>query len=234
MKFISFLIIILLSHLNAQSDSTEWKQYSRVGSVSVDSSSGVFGFFRFNRKTDATYKDLRLFAYGIQNQSFVYLRYKSSNKYGVNSKFYSYTITSIRKNTRVDMDLQYHYNQGFGYFANQYKNGLINVEVGHGFDMSDYLNATRKTSYLKGGIFWDHNTPWFFSKLEYEHFQQISEIVQSNLSRNQYIFEVIFPLSKNVYVNLNIEVEDFLMREQTDASSLTLAVGWEGDIRKLF
>ena len=234
MKFISFLIIILLLHLNAQSDSTEWKQYSRFGSVSVDSASGVFGFFRFNRKTDVTYKDLRLFAYGIQNQSFVYLRYKSSNKYGVNSKFYRYTITSIRKNTRVDMDLQYHYNQGFGYFANQYKNGLINVEIGHGFDMSDYLNATRKTSYLKGGIFWDHNTNWFSSKLEYEHFQQISEIVQSNLSRNQYIFEVIFPLSKNVYVNLNIEVEDFLMREQTDASSLTLAVGWEGDIRKLF
>ncbi len=234
MKFLTCLMIISMVYVNAQSDSTKWKQYSRIGSVSVDSTSGVFGFFRLNRKTDVTYKDLRLFAYGIQNQSFVYLRYKSSNKYGVNSKFYSYTITSIRKNTRVDMDLQYHYNQGFGYFANQYENGLINVEVGHGFDMSDYLNATRKTSYLKGGIFWDHNTNWFSSKLEYEHFQQISEIVESNLSRNQYIFEVIFPLSKNVYVNLNIEVEDFLMREQTDASSLTLAVGWEGDIRKLF
>ena len=234
MKFLTFLMIISMVYINAQPDSTKWKQYSRIGSVSVDSTSGVFGFFRLNRKTDVTYKDLRLFAYGIQNQSFVYLRYKSSNKYGVNSKFYSYTITSIRKNTRVDMDLQYHYNQGFGYFANQYENGLINVEVGHGFDMSDYLNATRKTSYLKGGIFWDHNTPLFSSKLEYEHFQQISEIVESNLSRNQYIFEVIFPLSENVFVNLNIEVEDFLIREQTDASSLTLAVGWEGDIRKLF
>ena len=234
MKFLSFLIIVLLPHLNAQPDSTKWKQYSRIGSVSVDSTNGVFGFFRLNRKTDITYKDLRLFAYGIQNQSFVYLRYKSSNKYGVNSKFYRYTISSIRNNTRVDMDLQYHYNQGFGYFVNQYKNGLINIEVGHGFDMSDYLNATRKTSYLRGGIFWDHNTPWLSSKLEYEHFQQISEIVESNLSRNQYIFEVIFPLNKNVYINLNIEVEDFLIREQTDASSLTLAVGWEGDIRKLF
>ena len=234
MKFLTCLIIILMVYVNAQPDSTKWKQYSRFGSVSVDSTSGVFGFFRLNRKTDVTYKDLRLFAYGIQNQSFVYLRYKSSNKYGVNSKFYRYTITSVRKNTRVDMDLQYHYNQGFGYFANQYKNGLINIEIGHGFDMSDYLNATRKTSYLKGGIFWDHNTPWFSSKLEYEHFQQISEIVESNLSRNQYIFEVIFPLSGNLYVNLNIEVEDFLIREQTDASSLTLAVGWEGDIRKLF
>ena len=234
MKFLTCLMIISMVYVNAQPDSTKWKQYSRIGSVSVESTSGVFGFFRLNRKTDITYKDLRLFAYGIQNQSFVYLRYKSSNKYGVNSKFYRYTITSVRKNTRVDMDLQYHYNQGFGYFVNQYKNGLINIEVGHGFDMSDYLNATRKTSYLKGGIFCDHNTPWFSSKLEYEHFQQISEIVESNLSRNQYIFEVIFPLSGNLYVNLNIEVEDFLIREQTDASSLTLAVGWDGDIRKLF
>ncbi len=69
MKFLSFLIIVLLPHLNAQPDSTKWKQYSRIGSVSVDSTNGVFGFFRLNRKTDITYKDLRLFTYGIQNQS---------------------------------------------------------------------------------------------------------------------------------------------------------------------
>jgi len=234
MKIMKYIVIVLLSFVYAQSDSTKWRQYSRIGSVSVDSTSGVFGFLRLNRKTNATYKDLRLFAYGIQNQSFIYLRYKSSNKYGTNSKFYRYTITSVRKNTRVDMDLQYHYNQGFGYFANQYKNGLINIEIGHGFDMSDYLNATRKTSYLKGGVFWDHNTAWFSSKLEFEHFQQISEIVESNLSRNQYIFEVILPIKKSLYINLNIEVEDFLIEKQTDASSLTLALGWEGDIRKLF
>ncbi|GIS36221.1 MAG: hypothetical protein Ct9H90mP7_2290 [Candidatus Neomarinimicrobiota bacterium] len=43
--------------------------------------------------------------------------YKSSEKYGADSKLYRYTITSVRKNTRVDMNLQYHYNQGFGYFA---------------------------------------------------------------------------------------------------------------------
>lgn len=234
MRFLKFIVIVLVSILYAQTNSTKWKQYSRIGSVSVDSTSGVFGFFRLNRKTDVTYKDLRLFAYGIQNQSFLYLRYKSSNKYGIDSKFYRYTITSIRKNTRVDMNFQYHYNQGFGYFANQYKNGLINIEIGHGFDMSDYLNATRKTSYIKSGIFWDHNETWFSSKFEFEHFQQISEVVQSNLSRNQYIFEVILPINKSTYVNLNIEVEDFLIKKQTDASSLTFALGWEGDIGKLF
>jgi hypothetical protein len=114
MRFLKFIVIVLVSILYAQTDSTKWKQYSRIGSVSVDSTSGVFGFFRLNRKTDVTYKDFRLFAYGIQNQSFLYLRYKSSNKYGIDSKFYRYTITSIRKNTRVDMNFQYHYNQGFG------------------------------------------------------------------------------------------------------------------------
>ena len=201
MRFLKFIVIVLVSILYAQTDSTKWKQYSRIGSVSVDSTSGVFGFFRLNRKTDVTYKDLRLFAYGIQNQSFLYLRYKSSNKYGIDSKFYRYTITSIRKNTRVDMNFQYHYNQGFGYFANQYKNGLINIEIGHGFDMSDYLNATRKTSYIKSGIFWDHNETWFSSKFEFEHFQQISEVVQSNLSRNQYIFPGIVPINNSTYVH---------------------------------
>jgi len=42
------------------------------------------------------------------------------------------------------------------------------------------------------------------------------------------------PINKSTYVNLNIEVEDFLIKKQTDASSLTLALGWEGDIGKLF
>ena len=87
--------------------------------------------------------------------------------------------------------------------------GLINIEIGHGFDMSDYLNATCKTSYIKGGAFWDHDAKWFSSKLEFEHFQQISEVVESNLSRNQYIFEIIAPYKRGLYFNFNIEVEDF-------------------------
>lgn len=229
-----YIFIILLSMSTGQSDSTEWKQYGRMGLVSVDSTNGIFGFFRLNRRTDITYKDVRLFAYGIQNQSFIDLRYKSSDKYGPSSNFYRYTITSIRKNTRVDMNLQYHYNQGFGYFVNQYDNGLVNIEIGHGFDMSDYLNATRKTSYLKGGVFWDHNVPWFSTKLEFEHFQQISEIVESNLSRNQYILEVIIPYKEKLYLNVNLEVEDFIIPTQKDASSLTIALGWKGDLRKVF
>ena len=117
---------------------------------------------------------------------------------------------------------------------NQYDRGLVNIEIGHGFDMSDYLNATRKTSYLKGGIFWDHNSPWFSTKLEFEHFQQISEIVESNLSRNQYIFEVIIPYKEKLYFNINLEVEDFIIPTQIDASSLTIALGWKGDFRKVF
>ena len=132
------------------------------------------------------------------------------------------------------MDLQYHYNQGFGYFLNQYDNGLINIEIGHGFDMSDYLNATRKTSYIKGGIFWDHDASFFSTKLEFEHFQQISEIVESNLSRNQYILEVLFPYKESLFFNINLEVEDFIIPKQTDASSLTIALGWRGNITKAF
>ena len=224
------LCFLFTASLFAQEDSTKWVQYGRIGAVTVDSTNGGFGFFRLNRQTDITYKDLRLFAYGFKNQSFVYLRYKSSEKYGANSKFYRYTITSVRKNTRVDMNLQYHYNQGFGYFAKQYRNGLFNLELGHGFDMSDYLNATRKTSYIKGGAFWDHDTKWFSSKLEFEHFQQISEVVESNLSRNQYIFEIIAPYKNGLYFNFNIEVEDFLSPDQKDASSMSFAIGWKGNI----
>ena len=100
----------------------------------------------------------------------------------------------------------------FGIFLNQYENGLINVEIGHAFDMSNFLNDTRKTSYAMAGIFWDHDLKWFSSKIEFEHFQQISEIIENNLTRNQYLIELIFPMNQNISLNLNYEEEDYIIK----------------------
>ena len=146
------LLLLFVSLIFSQSDSLKWKHYGHSLS-NAQSQNGAFGYYRLNRKTDDTFRDLRLFVHNLQNESFVYLRYKSSDKYNSNSRFYRYTTSFFRKNSQANLDLQYHVNQGLGIFLNQYENGLINVEIGHVFDMSNFLNDTRKTSHAMAGIF---------------------------------------------------------------------------------
>ncbi len=234
MKHLLVLVFAGIAVVPCQSDSLKWKQYARGGLAQSEKINGGFGYYRLNRRTPITFRDLRLFTYGLQKESFVYIRYKSSDKYAARPQFYRYTTTSFRKNTRAGIQVQYHFNQGFGLFLKEYSNGLMNLEIGHAFDMSDYLNEERKTSYAKGGFFWDHDAPRLSTKLEIEHFQQISETHVSNLTRNQYLFELIFPFNKGFSFNLNYEVEDYLGQGQTDASSITFALGWQGNLKWTF
>ena len=228
------LILVIASPVFAHADSIAWKYYSRGGMANSDSLSGGFGYYRLNRQTENTFRDLRLFAYGLKEDAFVYLRYKSSDKYATRPRLYRYTITSYRKNTRANVALQYHFNQGFGMFINQYNNGMINAELGHAFDMSDYLNKRRKTSYIKTGTFWDHDTNRFSTKLEFEYFLQISEVVENDLSRLQYMLELIIPLKIGISFNINYEMEDYMKQSLMDASSLTFAIGWQGNLKWTF
>ena len=226
MKKIPIISLLFFTTVTGQADSTNWKHYFRLGAAGVDPSTGAFGYYRLNMQNKTAFRDLRFFSYSLDQNSFVHLRYKSSDKYISRPNFYRYTITSFRKNTRANLNLQYHFNQGFGYFIKDYDNGLINAELGHAFDTSDYLNATRKTSYLKTGIFWDHNTNYFSSKLEIEYFEQISEVIENKLSRGQYLLQLIIPMNKNYFVNINFEKEEFFDKNQTDASSISLAIQW--------
>ena len=226
MKKVPIIFLLFFTTVTGQADSTNWKHYFRLGAAGVDSSTGAFGYYRLNMQNKTVFRDLRFFSYSLDKNSFVHLRYKSSDKYISRPNFYRYTITSFRKNTRANLNLQYHFNQGFGYFIKDYDNGLINAELGHAFDTSDYLNATRKTSYLKTGIFWDHNTNYFSSKLEIEYFEQISEVIENKLSRGQYLLQLIIPMNKNYFVNINFEKEEFFDKNQTDASSISLAIQW--------
>ena len=242
MKKIPIIFLLFFTTVTGQADSTNWKHYFRLGAAGVDSSTGAFGYYRLNMQNKTAFRDLRFFSYSLDQNSFVHLRYKSSDKYISRPNFYRYTITSFRKNTRANLNLQYHFNQGFGYFIKDYDNGLINAELGHAFDTSDYLNATRKIInlgplillyYLSVSeidthfeIFWDHNTNYFSSKLEIEYFEQISEVIENKLSRGQYLLQLIIPMNKNYFVNINFEKEEFFDKNQTDASSISLAIQW--------
>jgi hypothetical protein len=231
MKLTLSFFLVGITILSAQADSVVWKHYARGGIVIADSTSGGLGYYRINRRSETIFRDLRLFAYGLKNDAFIYLRYKSSDKYETHPKFYRYTTTSYRKNTRAGVDLQYHFNQGFGMFVKEYKNGLMNLEIGHAYDMSNYLNETRKTSYVKTAVFWDHDGSAFSTKLELEHFRQISEINVNNLSRNQYMFELIIPLKNSVSLNMIYEMENYLENKRGTVSSITFSVGKKGNLK---
>lgn len=231
MKLTLSFFLVGITILSAQADSVVWKHYARGGIVIADSTSGGLGYYRINRRSETIFRDLRLFAYGLKNDAFIYLRYKSSDKYETHPKFYRYTTTSYRKNTRAGVDLQYHFNQGLGMFVKKYKSGLMNLEIGHAFDMSNYLNETRKTSYVKTAFFWDHDGSGFSTKLELEHFRQISEINVNNLSRNQYMFVLIIPLKNSVSLNMIYEMENYLENKRGNVSSITFSVGKKGNLK---
>ena len=231
MKLALALSLVGITILSAQADSVVWKHYGRGGIVIADTSSGGLGYYRINRRSETVFRDLRFFAFGLKNDAFIYIRYKSSDKYKTHSKFYRYTTTSYRKNTRAGVALQYHFNQGFGIFLKEYKNGLLNLEVGHAYDMSNYLNEKRKTSYVKTAVFWDHDGSAFSTKLELEHFRQISEINVNNLSRNQYMFELIIPLKNSVSLNMIYEMENYLENKRGNVSSITFSVGKKGNLK---
>lgn len=231
MKLTLIFFLVGITILSAQADSVVWKHYARGGIVIADSTSGGLGYYRINRRSENIFRDLRLFAYGLKKDAFIYLRYKSSDKYETHPKFYRYTTTSYRKNTRAGVDLQYHFNQGLGMFVKKYKSGLMNLEIGHAFDMSNYLNETRKTSYVKTAFFWDHDGSGFSTKLELEHFRQISEINVNNLSRNQYMFVLIIPLKNSVSLNMIYEMENYLENKRGNVSSITFSVGKKGNLK---
>ena len=159
LKKISLIFFLLIIPISAQSDSTKWRQFLRLGAAGVDSSNGAFGYYRLNMQTKTIFRDLRLFTYGLDNNSFVHLRYKSSNKYISRPNFYRYTN-------------------------------------------------------------------YFSSKFEIEYFEQISEVIENKLSRGQYLIQLIFPMKKNIFINMNFEKEDFFGEGQTDASSVSLAIEW--------
>lgn len=101
-------------------DSTDtkagWRHYGRLGGAYAGDVTGGFGYYRLNRRTTFTFNDLRLFAYGLQQDAFVYLRYKSSNIKRPFPRVYTYNTLTYRKNTRAGVKVQYHYNQGLGVF----------------------------------------------------------------------------------------------------------------------
>ena len=230
--FVAAITTIVMGQ-EAISDPANWKHYVRGGGVQVPNDKGLSGYYRINRSSKYSFGDLRLYVYGLQDDSYVFIRYKSSSKYRRWPRFYRFSTIAYQKNTQAGVALRYHFNQGLGLFLIPYTKGHIISEIAHAYDMSDYLNDNRRTSYARGGLYWDHDTKWFSTKLEVEYFHQISEEVDENLSRTQAMAEIIMPITKGFSAIIIYEIESYRGIDidiPIDQGSMSFSIGWKGTI----
>ncbi len=227
MRFSTLILLLTLATAQENTENTaKWSHYARGGLTHDQNVNGGHIYFRIKRVTSNTFRDLRMFSYNLGDDSYIYLRYKSSLKYSHFGRLYNFTTLSYQKNTRADLNLRYHFNQGLGYFISDYKNGHINTELGHAYDMSDYLNDTRKTSYIKSGIFWDHAIQDASIKLEAEWFKQISEIVVADLSRYQFFSELSYHINNHLAFIIGFE-QDYYTENNKHPQSYYISLGWK-------
>ena len=97
MKIITLLLfcVSLYGH-DVKDDFIKWKCYSRIGAIKENNELGIGTYFRINRRTKYTFKDLRLFAHQISiGNTYIKLRYKDSKKFIKFNKLYNFTVLSF-------------------------------------------------------------------------------------------------------------------------------------------
>ena len=230
MKIITLLLLCscLYGH-DVKDDFIKWKCYSRFGAITENNELGIGTYFRINRRTKYTFKDLRLFAHQISTgNTYIKLRYKDSKKIIKFNKFYNFTVVSFDRNEKIGLNIRSHGSQGVGFFLFNYTYGHINTELSFSYDMMDHFNDTKKTSYVKIGTFWDNNLPIFETKLEFDLIYQISDVVDDDLSRIELLFEFYYPIMKNINIIAGYEREEYF--EQKSGYSYFFSIGYKKSI----
>jgi len=205
-----------------------WTHFGRVGTAQLDEWGGL-GFYRVKRVKTYTFYDLRLLGIFIPNKTFASIRYKASRKFETLPRFYRFSITSLRHSSVSDLTIRYHYNQGFGAFLFDIPSTHLTTELALSFDMSDYLHDTQKTSYLKGGLFWDININFSSLALDFEYFHQISDIIPGKNEQTRYELsaELNIPIQKVYLFILGYEEEFYLSHNIQSVRSIYLSFGFK-------
>lgn len=196
-------ILLAISFITAHDPNKEniqWTQHYRLGSVySKTSTSGIAGYARLKRTTENTFNDIRLFTHIFLKDSEVKIRNKSSRRFLSLNELYSFNTLMYEKNTIIDVDLRYHYNQGLGYILRSTDKGNITMETGFAFDNSDYLNTQQKTTYIRGATSIDQDIINLSLKFEIDYYYQVNENIDKvDLSRFQILAESQRNLKKRI------------------------------------
>ena len=196
-------ILLAISFITAHDPNKEniqWTQHYRLGSVySKTPTSGIAGYARLKRTTENTFNDIRLFTHIFLKDSEVKIRNKSSRRFLSLNELYSFNTLIYEKNTIIDVDLRYHYNQGLGYILKSTDKGNITMETGFAFDNSDYLNTQQKTTYIRGATSIDQDIINLSLKFEIDYYYQVNENIDKvDLSRFQILAESQWNLKKRI------------------------------------
>ena len=196
-------ILLAISFITAHDPNKEniqWTQHYRLGSVySKTPTSGIAGYARLKRTTENTFNDIRLFTHIFLKDSEVKIRNKSSRRFLSLNELYSFNTLMYEKNTIIDVDLRYHYNQGLGYILKSTDKGNITMETGFAFDNSDYLNTQQKTTYIRGATSIDQDIINLSLKFEIDYYYQVNENIDKvDLSRFQILAESQWNLKKRI------------------------------------
>ena len=199
-RFLPVLFFTLIFAHEPKTELPDWKNYYRLGTVNVQFNNlGIASYARLKRTTSHTFQDIRFYGHFFEKDQEIRIRQKTSRRYMSFDKFYSYTTLIYEKNTFIDVDLRYHYNQGLGWLIQNKESGNMTTEIGFAFDNSDYLNTEQKTSYARGGFTVDQKIGTFETKIEFEYFQQISEKNENtDLSRFQILGEIQYSFKKGM------------------------------------
>ncbi len=233
---IIFCYSLVYGHDPNKDIASVWTAYSRLNFVQdADQQSGAGIYARLKRVKGNQFNDIRLFGNALENDQYLYLRHKSSQIFSTYPDWYRFTTVSYEKNTLANVSLRYHYNNGIGYFLNKSNTGNMTFELGLAFDMSDYFNDTWKTSYIKSAFTWDATISKFESKIELDYFSQISDIVQSDLTRVQILGEIKYPITPGLSFILSYSQELSKNIEfDSEAKTLSYSIGWQKPISGKF
>ena len=200
---ICWAILLAISFITAHDPNKEniqWTQYYRIGSVySKTPTNGIAGYARLKRTTENSFNDIRLYTHVFQKDSEIKIRNKSSRRFLSLNQLYSFNTLMYEKNTIIDVDLRYHYNQGLGYILKSTDKGNITMETGFAFDNSDYLNTQQKTTYIRGATSIDQDIINLSLKFEIDYYYQVNESIdKADLSRFQILAESQWNIKKRI------------------------------------
>ena len=212
-------------------DHSNWKQYFRGSYIQDENNdSGLGIYYRLNKKSKYTFRDIRAYLHFIKDYEYKKIRYKSSNKFIDFKRFYNYSTISIDQNSKIGVNVRYHGNQGLGFFIKESNNGHINAEIALAYDISDYLNDSRKTSYLKSGVYYDKKINNNEIKIEVEYYTQITDLIDNiDLSRLELLVESYFEINENLNLIIGYELENFESTDNNLNSSIFLSIEYHKD-----
>ncbi|MEE9167056.1 MAG: hypothetical protein V3U24_06315 [Candidatus Neomarinimicrobiota bacterium] len=221
-----FLPAVIFPH-NIPEELPVWTHYGRAGTAHLDEWGGL-GYYRIKRVRENTFYDLRLLGVFIRRETFATLRYKSSRKFDAFPRLYTFTIVSMRHSSGSKLTIRYHYNQGVGAFLFQVPETHLTTELALSYDMSDYLHDTQKTSYLKGGLFWDVDIKRSSLAVDFEYFYQISDVIpgKDNLTRYELSAELNTDVGNRFLITVGYEDEFYLETDLRNVRAVYLGLGF--------